>query len=212
MTLEFLLSEDTHGGIRFGKDFFQCAEGDMIGIAVHDDRFGSGRTVECDVGDRETEDRTGVQREFGKILRDHRDHARIMRTRADLAEDHLIAFDEHFHAENTASADGIRDFFRDILRFGFGGIRHCLRLPGFLIIAVHLMVSDRFQEESSSCVTDSQKSDFIIEIDETFDDDFTGSGASAFLSDFPGCFDARIRKTRGQSPSQIRASGPATTS
>ena len=52
--------------------------------------------------------------ELGQILRNHRDHAGIVRAWGDLTEDHLFAFHEEFDAENAAPTERVGD------RFGIG--------------------------------------------------------------------------------------------
>src|SRR6185369_17500934 len=142
---------------------------------------------------RQAEYGTHVQGEFGQILRDQRDEARIVRTRADFREDHLFAAHEKFDAEQARTAERIGDRARDRFRAHARGIRHRLRLPGFAVIAVDLQMSDRRAETRAVAMAYGQQRDLVIERDETLDDDPALTGAPAVLGVFPGLVDVGLR-------------------
>ena len=117
-----------------------------------------------------------MQFEFVQALRAHRDHAGVMRARADFAEPHLVGLDEQLDAEDTQSAQIVGDFFGDVARALQRQRRHRHRLPAFHIIAVHLHMADgraevRFDVAAGADRAHGELGDLIIEIDETFDDD-----------------------------------------
>ena len=74
---------------------------------------------------------------------------------------------------------------------------HGLRLPRLAVVAVDLDVSDGFAESGSGEGTDGQQGDFIVEFHKAFHNNTAGSGASPFLSLFPGRFDIGGALDRG---------------
>jgi len=76
------------------------------GIALGQDDAGGGRPVLADGRDGQAENGPDVQGEFGKILGNERDHARVVGAGRHFREEHLVPFHEQFHAENAASAQG----------------------------------------------------------------------------------------------------------
>ena len=104
VTIHIFFPENTHGGIGFGKDFIQIAERHMIGFAFHHHSFAGGGSVECDIRDGQTEDRTGMKSHFGKILRNQSHHTGIVGTGADFAENHLVTLDKHLNTEDSVTA------------------------------------------------------------------------------------------------------------
>lgn len=126
VSVEFAFAEQADRSVGHCQDGIHVSELHGPGNAVRDNRLGRARTVKRDIRDRKSEDRSCVKRELGKILRDQRHHAGVMRARADFAENHLIALDEHFHAENTASAETVRNFLRNLCAFAFAaGVIAC---------------------------------------------------------------------------------------
>ena len=130
-----------------------------------------------------------MQGELRKILRDHRDHARVVRTGRYFAEDHLFALNKQLDTEDTTSAERFRYLARNLARFFFCHRAHGLGLPGFAIVAVDLHVSDRFQERGATDMANRQLRNLVIEIHEPFYDNLAGTGASALLRIMPGTVD-----------------------
>ena len=104
-------------------------------------------------GDRQAENRAGVQRELAQTLGGHRHHTGIVRTGGDLVEQNrAVGEHEQFHAEyaptgfagrlslgHQAFNGGTCDVARPLgLTIGFGS-----RLPGLAVIAGLLTLADR---------------------------------------------------------------------
>ena len=193
MSVDFAFAENTHRCIGGFEDFIQIGERNVVAVSAGDNRLGRRRSVESNVGNGQAENGAGVKREFRQVLRNHCYHAGVVRTGGNLAENDLVALDEHFDAENTASAQRAGDLAGNFLSFRLRFVRHGLRLPGFLVVAVNLMVSNRFEERRSASVTNGQEGNLVIEIDKPFDDNFACAGASAFLSDLPAFVDVVCR-------------------
>ncbi len=78
-----------------------------------------------------------------------------------------------------------------MLRFRQCGVRHRLRLPGFLIITIFLTMANRLTETGHRItvavfMANGQQRDFKIKIDKTFNNHFALAGAAAFLRISPG--------------------------
>ncbi len=127
-----------------------------------------------------------MQRELGKILGNQGHQAGIVRARRHLAEPHLVALDEQFDAEQPASAEGLGHCPGDPLGLGQGLRAHRLRLPGLVVVALDLAVTDRRAESGAVDVAHGEQSDLVVEIDEALDDHPALAGAPAFLGIVPG--------------------------
>ena len=62
------------------------------------------------------ENRARVQLELRLVLRDHRDHPGVVRSRAHFRKPHLVATYEELDAEHAAAAQVFRDTGGDFLR------------------------------------------------------------------------------------------------
>ena len=142
-----------------------------------------------DVGNRQSQYGAYVKRELRQILRDHRHHARVVRTRRDLAENNPIAPDEQFHAEQSPATERLGNPAGDLLGLRTNGRIHRLRLPRLAVVSVLLIMADRLEERSPAAMTYREKRDFIVEIDEPFDDHASGSRPTSFLRILPGPVD-----------------------
>ena len=122
--------------------------------------------------------------EFREILRDHRDHTGVVGTGADFAEDGLVALDEDLNTENTLTAQSGSDGSGDMAGLLLGLEAHSLGLPGLLIVAVDLMVSDGFKENGSAHIAaDGQLSDLVVKVHKTFNDDSSGTDYQSYFED-----------------------------
>ena len=130
-----------------------------------------------------------MERELRHILRDHSDHACIVRTGRHLTEDHLVALDEELHAEYAVASERVSDLLSYLAGRLDGLRRHGLRLPGIAVVAVDLDVAYRFAERRSGYVAHCKERDLIVEIHETLHDYASGAGSPPFLSLFPGVVD-----------------------
>ena len=130
-----------------------------------------------------------MQGEFRKILRDQGDEPGIVRARTHLGKNHLVALDEEFDAEKAAAAERRRHRASLTLRFGQRARAHRLRLPRFAIVALLLTMADRCAVTRAADVADGEQRDFVVEIDESFDDAAALPGTSARLRVFPRGFD-----------------------
>ena len=116
-----------------------------------------------------------MQGKLGKLLRNQRHHACVVRPRRKLAEPYLVALHEELDAKKAESTERLRHGLGHALA-GFERCRtHRLGLPGLAIVAVHLHMSDRRAEARSARVTHGKQRDLVLEIDEAFDNH--GSGA-----------------------------------
>lgn len=108
-----------------------------------------------------------------------------MRTRRDLAEYHVIPLDEHLHSEYAVAAQSVGYPACYFVRALLGERAHALRLPRFAVVAVHLMMPDRFEHRRACAVAHGKQRYFVVEIDESLDDDATRSRATALLGAMP---------------------------
>src|SRR5690606_27881616 len=102
--------------------------GDSFRIMSAVDDGGGGRRAQRGI-DRQTENGFRMQFEFALILAGHRDHAGIVRTRADFGEPDLVALDEQFDAEQAESTEVVGYAERDVLCLLQRHWWHRLRLP-----------------------------------------------------------------------------------
>ncbi len=119
-----------------------------------------------------------MQLKLRETLRAQRHQTGIVRTRADFGEPHLVALDEQLDAEYAAPAQRLGHFVRDIARAFQRQRRHRLRLPRFDIVAVDLQVTNSLAEMGGDLAvrvqrTYRQQRDFILELNEAFDDHAT---------------------------------------
>ena len=147
-------------------------------------------------GDGKSQNGTHMQCKFGEVLRNHGDHARIMRAGRDFAENNLLAFNKEFDSENTAAAEVVGNCFGHVLGCLKGCVTHRLRLPGLLVVAAFLSVADGSAKACSTGVANRQKSDLIIEINEAFDDDVVAATACSVLGVLP-CFHDIVLSVEG---------------
>ena len=179
--MDFRLAEETDLHTLFREHFLKAAKLDVVAVTLYYYGLGSRCAIEFDLADREAEQGAGVQGELREVLGYHSDHTRVVRARGDLAEDYLITLDEHLHTEDAPASEGAGNFGRNLASLGDGRRSHRLRLPGFTVVAVHLMVADRLEYGGTCAVANGEHSDFIVEIHETLDYHPSCSGTSAFL-------------------------------
>ena len=84
--------------------------------------------------------------ELALDLRDHRDHAGVVRARAHLAEPDVVALHEELHAEDAAAAQVVGHALRDVAGARERDVAHRLRLPALDVVAPHLHMADRLAE------------------------------------------------------------------
>ena len=152
---------------------------------------GSGGTELADRWNRKTEDCAHVQCELGEVLRNERDEAGVVRPWRNLAEPHLVAAHEEFHAEDPGAAERAGHVAGDTLRLGQRHATHRLRLPGLAVIAVDLQVADRRAEARAAHVPHREQRDLVVERDESLDDHAARAGATALLRVVPGALYVR---------------------
>ena len=130
-----------------------------------------------------------MQCKFALVLRNHSHHAGVVRTWRHFAENHIVALDEHFHAEYAVAAKRVGYSLGNLLRLGFCCRAHWLRLPRIAVVAVDLNMSDRFAKRCTKNVAHREQRDFVVEIDKRLNNHATGSGATAFLGNVPTAVD-----------------------
>lgn len=106
-----------------------------------------------------------------------------------LAENNPIAPDEQLHAEQSPATERLGNPAGDLLGLRTNGRIHRLRLPRLAVVSVLLIMADRLEERSPAAMTYREKRDFIVEIDEPFDDHASGSRPTSFLRILPGPVD-----------------------
>ena len=116
-----------------------------------------------------------MQLELALPLGGQRDQARVVRARRDFAEPHLLALDEQFHAEQAQAAQVVGHGLGNLLRLRLGRGGHGMGLPAFHVVARLLDMADRVAEMGLDLAVRTlgahgQLGDFVVEIDETFDD------------------------------------------
>jgi len=79
-----------------------------------------------------------VERELAEILRDHCDHAGVMRPGGDLTEVDGVSFDEKFDTEDAVAAECSGDCLSDPAGLGQGCGAHRLGLPTLAVVAIDL--------------------------------------------------------------------------
>ena len=112
VTGDFGLAEEIQAGVRLGK-----AEPRLPNV-IRSDSPSTTRAAEAEgpcwriSGIGRPRHRPRVQGEFGQVLRDERDHARIVGAGRDFAENNVIAPDEQLDAEDAAATECGGDLFR----------------------------------------------------------------------------------------------------
>ena len=79
---------------------------------------------------------------FAQVLADQRDHAGVVRARAQFAEDDLGGGDKKLHAKQACTAQVGGDFFGHVLRGFQKVVLHGLGLPAVLVVATFLHVAN----------------------------------------------------------------------
>ncbi len=181
--LGFAEYADLHIGL--GHYLLQIAEHHLVAVALDHHGFRRARTEETYRRNRQAEYGARVKREFRHVLRYHRHHSRVVRTRRDLAEQHLVARHEQLHAEYAVTAQRIRHPLRDIARLLQCRGVHRLRLPRLAIVAVDLMMAYRFEERRAAAMTHRKQGYLVIELHEALHDNLAASGTAALLSALP---------------------------
>ena len=115
-----------------------------------------------------------------------------MRTRGDLGEPHIVAFDEQLHAENAATAECVGDLLGVIARIGQRGVGHRLWLPRLAVIAIHLHVADGIAKAGAVHMPHGELRDLVIEINKALHDHLAGARAAAFLRVLPRGLNVRL--------------------
>ena len=108
-----------------------------------------------------------------------------MGARRHFAEPHLIAFDKQLYAKQATTAQRFSHRFGDAFGLSQSNRAHGLWLPGFLVIALLLTMTDRRTESCATYVAHGEQGDFVIEVDEAFDDDPAFARTTAFLRVVP---------------------------
>src|SRR5690606_3059923 len=107
-------------------------------------------------------------------------------TRRRFADVHLVALHEQLDTKHATTTERIGDSTGNVLRFLERDLRHRLRLPGLTVVAFFLAVADRRTEAGAVAMAHGQQGDFVIEIDEAFDNHLALAGAAAALGVVPG--------------------------
>src|SRR5690606_19341000 len=144
--------------------------------------------------DRQAQDGPCVQLELTLALRNHGDHAGVVRPGADFAEPDLIVFDEQFNAKDALAAQVVGDGFGDVSGFFKRLGLHRLGLPAFYVVALRLQVSDGFAEMRfnlavGTACTHGQYCDFIIVVNEAFHNNAPMANPAAFHRNYLGALD-----------------------
>ena len=119
-----------------------------------------------------------MQVELREVLRHQRDHASVVRSRAQLAEDHLAAAHEELDAEDPGAlgaGNAVGDRLRHALRRTARRGRHAAGHPRLAVVAALLPVPDRLDEHGAppgrAPLLHRELRDLVVEVDELLDDD-----------------------------------------
>ena len=96
--------------LRAAQGLSEAVDGEGAGIPVGKNDRGSGGAVQLDPGDRQSENGACVKIELRQVLRDERDHARVVRAGRKFGKYHVVLGDEEFDTENAVAAQIFDDF------------------------------------------------------------------------------------------------------
>src|SRR5205085_3547801 len=96
-------------------------------------------------------------------LRDQSDHSGVVRARAKLREDRLVAGHEEFDPEDAVAAQRLDDLARLMARRLQRALRDRRRLPAFAIVPGFLAMADRWAEQDSVLGRDGEERDLAVE-------------------------------------------------
>ena len=102
-------AEEAHLGVGFGEDVIERAELNLGGFTFHENGTARAGAMLMDVRDRQAEDGAHMQCELGQVLRDERDKSGVVRSRRDLAENDVVAFDKKLDAEEATPSERFGD-------------------------------------------------------------------------------------------------------
>ena len=134
-----------------------------------------------------------MQRKLRQILRDHRNHTRIVRTGRHLAEQHLVTADEQLNAEDTVTTQRTRNLASDLLSLSDRDVAHRLRLPRLTVVAINLVVTNGFEHGRTARMTNGQQRNLVVELNKTLNDHATCTCTATLLSDLPRAVDLLLR-------------------
>ena len=140
-----------------------------------------------------------MQVELGQVLRAQRDHASVMRSRRQLAEDHAIALHEELHAEDARTIGAGQSLhhrlghaLRRALHRGLHGAGH----PRLLIVAAFLTMADRLHEQRAAALAapllHGEQRDLVVEVDELLHDHHASIAAHVGHGVLPGLGDVGL--------------------
>jgi hypothetical protein len=131
-----------------------------------------------------------MQLELVLPLRGHRDHAGVVRPRADLAEPDLVALDEQLDAEEAEPPRSSVTASGDLAaRARSAAGAHRVRLPALDVVAADLHVADRLAEVRAAARVaraHGEQRDLVVEVDEALDDHAPLGDAAAGHRVVPG--------------------------
>ena len=193
MTYHLGLAEDTHLNVLLSHHLFEIAKDNLVAITLNHNSFRCRRTIETYRRNGQTQHRASVQSELRQILRDHRNHTRVVRTGRHLAEQHLIATDEQLHAEDTVTTQRTRNLASDLLSLSDRDVAHRLRLPRLAVVAINLVMTNGFEHGGTARVTNGEQCNLVVELNETLNDHATCTGTTTLLSNGPRALDLLLR-------------------
>src|SRR5690606_20567807 len=189
----FGLAKQAQVGLRNLQRLVHAVKHHIVAIdpAVND---GTGTGRQQTGVDRQAQDGPCVQLELTLALRNHGDHAGVVRPGADFAEPDLVVFDEQFNAKDALAAQDVGDGFGDVSGFFKRLGLHRLGLPAFYVVALRLQVSDGFAEMRfnlavGTACTHGQYCDFIIVVNEAFHNNAPMANPAAFHRNYLGALD-----------------------
>ena len=193
MTHYLRLTEDTHLNVLLGHNLFEITEDNLIAITLNHNRFRRRRTIETYRRNGQTQHCASVQSKLRQILRDHRNHTRIVRTGRHLAEQHLVAADEQLNTEDTVTTQRARNLTSDLLSLSDRDVAHRLRLPRLTVVAINLVVTNGFEHGSTARMAHGQQRNLVVELNKTLNDHATCTRTTTLLSDLPRAVDLLLR-------------------
>ena len=130
-----------------------------------------------------------MEGKFAHILRNHCHHAGVVWARRYFAENHIVALDEHLHAEDAVASERVGHLLGYLLCFCLGSRSHSLRLPRVAVVAIYLYVTNWFAKFGAAHAAHGEQCYLIVEIHKAFHNHAACTCTSALLGNVPRAVD-----------------------
>ena len=187
----FGFAEDAQIGALGSTHVVHAAVVGRLGFHAGEDHGRSALTLLSNLGNGQAEDGAAVKLKLGEVLRaGQRHHAGVVRTGAQLTEEHALFFaDKKLHAPNAGAGQSARHlvghFLSGLQMLGF----HGTGLETLAVVAALLDVTDGSAEECRSVLLrHGEQSDFVVERNELLDNHLHDISACTCTGGIPGGF------------------------